>query len=224
MTSHISLCDIRYDMVYIQMAPYVTSNVWTLANTLANRTVCAWLRLFHSTTNHPNCLILPPILTCQEQERFGMLDHSSFSLASCVLAAKRRKHLRIESFPWFSSTHLIQFNCRHTALCIKMTFQCCVRMLQARFQQCTFVLWPTSWDGFPWFHAIWMGRNIRLFHTDSENQNWEERYRIQNQTVVQEADCMSWMYGCGTTEDHCHGQYQWQRQMTFYKREWARAD
>ena len=63
-----------------------------------------------------------------------------FSLAWCVLADNRPIRRHIESFPLYSSTHLIQFNCRQKALCMRRAFQCCVRTLQARFQPCTFIL------------------------------------------------------------------------------------
>ena len=138
-----------------------------------NRTVCAWSRLFLSTSNLRNSLIPFKTLTWQELARYGMLGHSFSSHAWYVLVDKRQQWLRTSSYLWYFSTHSTLLTCRHRASWLTKGSQCCVRMHQARCPQCTFVPWQTCWDGFHSFHAIWMDRLTQQYRTVSGDRIWE---------------------------------------------------
>ena len=135
----------------------------------------------------PELLVQQQILTCQEQERFGTLDPSCFSLAWCVFADKKEMRLRIESFRLFSSTHLIQFNYRQRALCMRKRFQCCVRTLQARFQPCTFDqrAGTDSSDSmlYGWEDTPDYSRQIQEMRFGRSDCGFKKRQRNRKQTV-----------------------------------------
>ena len=108
-------------------SPVHSKSVWTAGSfreTNCSSTVSGCCRNFHSY-----------------QANFAGLCKKMNNKSSIVCPHGHMENVKSHrKLLWYFSTHLIKSNCRLKAICMRKEFQCCVKMHQARFSPCTFVL------------------------------------------------------------------------------------